>query len=87
MYTQNYTTNYQVCKMDKKGAVRGSKYYAFATMTPDGELIETAEVVSAKLDGRKARTEAGKKRQFAALAKREQARQAARAEMERNGWW
>lgn len=96
MYTQNYTTNDHA-----KQVVYGTEYaedfsaggnivrlpaiskHGYVRNHSTGEFHE---VVSAKLDGRKARTEAGKQAQFAALAKREQARQAARAEMERNGW-
>ena len=58
MYSTNYTTyttNYQVCKASKYGSVIGSKYYAFETVMPDGTLVESAEIVSAKLD-RKAKS-------------------------------
>lgn len=95
MYTQNYTTNDHA-----KQVVYGTEYAE--DFSAGGNIVrlpaiskhgcvrnhstgEFREVVSAQMD-KKARTNRGKQAQFAALAKREQARQAARAEMERNGW-
>ena len=74
----NYTTNVQTCKASKHGMVRGSKYYAFATTMPDGSIVESAEVVSAKLDR--------KQKGIKALCKADAKRQAARKEMEANCW-
>lgn len=78
----NYTTNYQTCKASKHGAVRGSKYYGFATTMPDGSTIESAEVVSAKLDRKPASRTKLSRGFLAAEAKRATARR----EMEANGW-
>ena len=47
--------NYTTCKASPQGAVRGSKYYAFATTMPDGTVVESAEVVSRQLDKPKGR--------------------------------
>lgn len=74
----NYTTNVQTCKASKHGAVRGSKCYAFATTMPDGSIVESAEVVSAKLDR--------KPKGIRALCNADAKRRAARAEMELLGW-
>jgi hypothetical protein len=85
MYTQNYitqydeyTTSYKVCKATKLGAVIGSKFYASETVMPDGTLVESAEVVSAKLD-RKAKS-------MKALCNADAKRQAAREQMMAEGW-
>ena len=72
----NYTT--QTCKASKHGMVRGSQYYAFATTMPDSSIVESAEVVSAKLDR--------KPKGIKALCKADAKRRAARAEMESLGW-
>ena len=74
----NYNTNYQTCKASKHGTVRGSKYYSFATTMPDGSIVESAEVVSAKLDR--------KPKGIKALCKAEAKRAEARKEMEALGW-
>lgn len=79
---QKYTTNYRTCKASKHGAVVGSKFYAFATTMPDGTIVESAEVISAKLD-RKPQSRTKLSRGFLAAEAR---RQAARDEMELNGW-
>ena len=78
----NYTTNYTTCKASKHGTVRGSQYYAFATTMPDGSIVESAEVVSAKLD-RKPQSRTKLSRGFLAA---EAKRAAARRGMEANGW-
>lgn len=72
----NYTT--QTCKASKHGMVRGSQYYAFATTMPDGSIVESAEVISAKLDR--------KPKGIKALCKADAKRRAARLEMESLGW-
>lgn len=74
----NYTTNVRVCKASKHGMVRGSQYYAFATLMPDGTVVESAEVVSTKLDR--------KPKGIKALCKADAKRRVARAEMESLGW-
>lgn len=71
-----YTT--QTCKATRRGAVVGSKYYSYATTMADGTVIESAEVVSAKLD-RKAKS-------TAAWIWAEEKRQAARERMMAEGW-
>lgn len=76
----NYTT--QTCKASKHGMVRGSQYYAFATTMPDGTVVESAEVISTKLD-RKPASRTKLSRSFLA---NEAKRQAARKEMESLGW-
>lgn len=78
----NYSTNYTTCKASKHGAVRGSMYYGFATTMPDGSIVESAEIISAKLD-RKPASRTKLSRSFIA---NEAKRQAARKEMEANGW-
>lgn len=72
----NYTT--QTCKASNNGCIRGSKYYVFATTMPDGSIVESAEVVSVKLDR--------KPRGIKALCKADAKRRAARLEMESLGW-
>lgn len=75
---KNYNTSVQTCKASTHGMVRGSKYYSFATLMPDGTVVESAEVVSAKLDR--------KPKGIKALCKADAKRAAARREMEANGW-